>query len=443
MKRERLSMPSISPEEIDPTQHVPEDVLEKQRERHGREDGLSKKILEWWKGDTHTHSSASSREDFGHAEGIYDVREMMAYYRGLGLEFVALTEHASNPQQPEAQTMESPVVQSLLAEAQAVREANETSDGEVAALSGVESSILFDENGEPTLDVPDEALDQLDVVIGSRHGIAKERNLDAIRASLLFAAEHPHVDVLGHMDRNIRMDYSWDLLRANMPEVDAFHQTMAAKQKEKAQAPAEEQAAIETELQTMYLLIKKVIGRIPLAAGDKQDERLPAWRSAFQQTEERYWQTMQETVDAMARNGKAMEINLNAPPSQRLVAMAAEAGIPFFLNFDAHDFSQFQREKTDLHRASKTAKEQWANAELPEEELETLRQYKLDRLTHGPGVRAIARLARWIQRLEGLGVTPDRVVNSSRENLLSFLTERRAKKTENLQLLAQREAGKL
>lgn len=443
-------IPTIASDAIDPRANVPEQHREAQDARRERGEDLSHLIHEWWRGDAHTHSTASTRESFDHVEGIYDIQEIRSYYEKLGLEFVVVTEHATNPNKPEVMTADHPIAKQLLTEADTITRANQEHPG-IAALSGVEASILFDKNGTPTIDVPSDVAEQLDLVMASRHNmnaghetdeqrVDYEHGLDAIRSSLLAAAEHPNVDVIGHMDRFIKMETNWDLFRKNMPsEVAEFHAQKTALEAQRKQAPdAEAKTAAQQQLEKDYYpVIRKVIGKEDLAPEDAADPRMTEWRQAYIALERKYWDMMDEVTDAMAKNGKAMEVNLSAQPSTALMEKAVAKGLPLFLNFDAHDFNKYTWRHTELHKKGYKAKDAWARDELTPEDEETLRQYKLDRMSAGPGVRPLLRLVRTIRQLEALGVTPDRVVNSSKEKLVNFLTEKRGKHTKNLDFLSR------
>ena len=360
MEKEKFFIPSIEENQIGPGMKLSEE----KKERRERKDSLSLYILKWWQGDAHTHSKESTREGYGYPEGIYDIQEIMDYYKSLNLEFVCFTEHASNPGSPEKQSIDSEISQSLLKETERIIAINRERKGDIAALSGIETNIFFDENNQPTLDIPDKVLEKLDLIIASRHAIDREKNPEAIKETLLLAIKNPYVDVIGHPDRYTRND------KEKSPEY---------------------------------------------------------WQ--------KYWSIWPEILQEMTNKGKAFEINLNNPPSKKLIETAAKTGIKFFINYDAHDFNQYKKQETKFSRAGEEAKKKWAKEELSEEDLEILKQYKIERLSSGPGVIAILRLVRWIKRLESLGVTSERVVNSSRDNILSFLTKERGKKTENLDFL--------
>jgi histidinol phosphatase-like PHP family hydrolase len=434
-------IPVIGKEEVHPGKNAPEAArVRREEEKRGeRPDALSQHILEWWRGDAHTHSKESTRKGWGYVEGVYDIEEAAAYYEKLGLEFVCFTEHASKPGSPERQSPDSAVSQSLIREAERIVEVNKEGKEGVSVFSGVETNIFFDNDGKPTLDLPSEVLQDLDLVVASRHAIAREKDLDAIRESLLFAIRHPDVDVIGHPDRYVRVVGDWDILRAYSPEAEDYHREMRAKQQQKKEVVSQEdQDRVEGDLQVMYATIRKAIGKDSLEPGDETNEQLTAFIEARKELEERYWPMWEEIIREMAASGKAFEINLNNPPQDRLVEMAAEAGVKFFIDYDAHDFHQYKKELTQQEKAGRGAAEAWAKGEASDEDLDLLKQYKLERLQSGPGVVAILCLARTIRRLESLGLTPERVINSSRENLLSFLVKDRGKTTKNLTQLVER-----
>lgn len=367
----------------------------KSEKAEAKKENLSEYILKWWKGDAHTHSKESTREDYGYAEGIYDIKEILDYYKKIGLEFACFSEHASKPGAPSKQSAESPVSRSLLEEAEEIALMNRERKGDVAGFSSVEANIIFDENGEPILDIPQEVLQKLDMVIASRHAISNEKEPWAIKKSLLAAVKNNSVDAIGHPDRYARKD------------------------------------------------------------GEQPQEY---W--------DEYYGMWGEVLEETAQQGKAFEINLNTPPDEKLLKMAIDAGLKFFINFDAHDFGQYKTDGAEIVKKGEEAKGRWAKGKATDEDLkkhhvkisrnilgkdapiqveenntsaaqdsDLLNKYKEYRLSGGPGVRPILKLARMIKKLEKAGMTPEKVINSSRGNLLKFLIEERGKSTENLEYL--------
>jgi len=350
---------------------IPVEKIEPQQEmiRQAKEYGPNKKreltqfIFEYWRGDAHTHSQESSR-NWGYAEGIYSEEEIMKYYQELGMEFVAFAEHASNPGRPEKLSADHEISRAFLNQIDRIEKLNQKGKFNIGAFSSTEANIFYDETGRPTIDLPKEVLQKLDLVVASRHAIDNEKDIKAIKESLLSAIHNPDVDVIGHPDRYIQLNQQvTDTDQPCSPEV--------------------------------------------------------------------YRQAWDEILYEMAKNGKAFEINFNNRPNDELLEIASQKGVKFMLNFDAHDFNQFKQGVLEGYEA----KQKWAKGEAADEDLEVLRQYKLDRLTSGPGVRAILRLVKYLKKLKQLGVTPNRIINSSRENMINFLTVGRGKSTENLNLL--------
>ncbi len=364
MERPKFYMPQIEKDQIGAESRLSDKDKELRMEKREHEDDISKYILRWWKGDAHTHSKESTREGYSYPEGIYDIQEIMDYYKSIDLEFVCFTEHSSKPGSPQRQSVEGDISQSLVRESERIAMINRERGGDIAALSGVETNIMLNEKGESMLDMPDEILEKLDLVVASRHAIGREKEPSAIKETLLMAIRNKNVDVIGHPDRYTRKD------------------------------------------------------------NEKSQEY---WQE--------YWSIWPEILQEMQKEGKAFEINLNNQPSKKLIDMLAKTDVKLFINYDAHDFNQFKKETNEITKAGENAKSKWAKEEVSEDDIEVLKNYKMERLSSGPGVNAILKLVRWIKKLESLGVEPERVVNSSLNNLLSFLAEDRNKDTKNLAFL--------
>ena len=279
---------------------------------------------------------------------------------------VAFAEHPTKPGQPHRVEKRDLQAQAFLEQIKRVEKINKKPETKIAILSSAEVNIHFDQAGEPILDLPDQVLSKLDIVTASRHGIDQEKDIEAIKKSLLMAAKHPLVDTIGHPDRYIRLE------------------------------------------------------------GGITDQGEPC-------DPEKYWEAWEEILEEMAKNNKAFEINLNekSRPADELLRRAAEKGLNFVLNFDAHDFDQYGKESTKT-------KQKWAKDEATEDDLAQLADYKKERLQAGPGLRAIRLLMNYLRKLEELGIGQSRIINSSRERLLEFLTEERGKQTDNLNNLKEK-----
>jgi len=145
-----------------------------------REDQLPELItLDDLKGDLQTHTQAS--------DGRNTLREMAEAARELGYEYLALTDHTGYL--GVTQGLEGDEVLERMEEIQALDE--ELDD--IVLVKSMEVDILED----GSLDLPDEILDQLDLVVGSIHShfnLSREKQTERI----LRAMDHPQFNILGH-----------------------------------------------------------------------------------------------------------------------------------------------------------------------------------------------------------------------------------------------------
>lgn len=130
------------------------------------------------RGDLHSHSEWS--------DGTTPIEEMVRAARGLGHEYLALTDHSprltvANGLSPERLRAQLEVVRGL------------SGDG-FTLLSGIEVDIL----DEGDLDQEDDLLRALDVVVASAHSKLR-MDRGPMTRRLVAAAGDPRVDVLGHV----------------------------------------------------------------------------------------------------------------------------------------------------------------------------------------------------------------------------------------------------
>jgi DNA polymerase (family 10) len=131
------------------------------------------------RGDIHMHTTET--------DGRATLEEMAAAARERGYEYIAITDHSK------ALAMANGLDERrVVAFAQQVREINRNGLG-IRVFSGLECDILKD----GALDVENDALAELDMVIGSVHS---HMNLEAAEMTdrLLRALECPHLRILGH-----------------------------------------------------------------------------------------------------------------------------------------------------------------------------------------------------------------------------------------------------
>jgi len=147
------------------------------------------------RGDLHSHTVAS--------DGHNTIEEMALAARGLGYEYLAITDHSAthgfgNDVSPEQ----------LRRQIELVHEANERVEG-IELLAGSEVNILPD----GSLDYDDQLLGRLDWIIASAH-TSFGMDERAMTERIVAAIEHPLVDAIGHpTGRKIeqRAPYALDL----------------------------------------------------------------------------------------------------------------------------------------------------------------------------------------------------------------------------------------
>ncbi len=160
---------------------VPPELRENSGELEAAQTGSLPKLLELGdlRGDLHMHTTAT--------DGRATLREMAEAAAALGYEYIAITDHSK------ALAMANGLDEERVVEfAQQVRELNR--DGlPLRVFSGIECDILRD----GSMDLSEDALAELDLVIGSVHSYL---TLEAIEMTdrLLRALDSPSLRILGH-----------------------------------------------------------------------------------------------------------------------------------------------------------------------------------------------------------------------------------------------------
>jgi putative hydrolase len=141
---------------------------------------LGEKLRSGLRGDCHVHSDWS--------DGGSPIREMAEAARGLGHEYMVLTDHS--PRLTVANGLSAARLEEQLAEVAVLN----TELAPFRILTGIEVDILSD----GSLDQDPALLSRLDLVVGSVHS---ELRMDAkpMTKRLVMALANPHLDVLGHM----------------------------------------------------------------------------------------------------------------------------------------------------------------------------------------------------------------------------------------------------
>ncbi len=167
----RLGLPFIAPE-----------LREDAGELEAAERGELPRLVELAdiRGDLHSHTDWT--------DGRAPLEEMAAAARRHGRQYIAVTDHSPS------QTVSGGLsVERLREHTVAVRRADATSPG-IRLLAGTEMDILAD----GSLDYPDAALAELDIVLGSVHG-AMDQDRDTMTRRVIRAMASPHLDVLAHL----------------------------------------------------------------------------------------------------------------------------------------------------------------------------------------------------------------------------------------------------
>jgi DNA polymerase (family X) len=135
------------------------------------------------RGDLHVHSTWS--------DGSQSIAEIVQMAERMGYEYIAITDHSQSLAIAGGLSVEQLHRQ---------REEMERLRGQtnVVLLHGMEVDILAD----GTLDMPDEELWDLDIVVASIHS-AMGQSKEKITERLVRAAQHPAVDIIGHMTGRI------------------------------------------------------------------------------------------------------------------------------------------------------------------------------------------------------------------------------------------------
>jgi DNA polymerase (family 10) len=178
---------------------IPPELREDRGEIEAAHAGRLPKLVELsdLKGDLHAHTKATGGHD--------SLRDMALAAKALGLEYLAITEHSRRITVAHGL---DPV--QLAKQCDEIDRVNAQMDG-IILLKGIEVDILEDGN----LDLPDAALERLDLVVGavhSRFDLSRARQTERI----LRAMDHPHFTLLAHPTGRLidkREPYDVDMLR--------------------------------------------------------------------------------------------------------------------------------------------------------------------------------------------------------------------------------------
>lgn len=131
------------------------------------------------RGDLHVHSRWS--------DGGHTIEELVAAAKARGLSYIAITDHSQGLGVAHGLTVER-----LMAQKQEIAALNEQLSG-FTILHGTEMDIKSD----GSLDFPDQALKELDLVIASIHSGFKQTK-EQITTRIIKAMENPYVSIIAH-----------------------------------------------------------------------------------------------------------------------------------------------------------------------------------------------------------------------------------------------------
>ncbi|HEX6547310.1 MAG TPA: PHP domain-containing protein [Candidatus Dormibacteraeota bacterium] len=141
---------------------------------------LTPLVEQGYQGDLHCHTDWS--------DGGASVLDMALAAQARGYRYLAITDHS-----PRISVVNGLGPERLAAQRTVIAEGQQRLGSEFTILQGIEVDILPD----GTLDLPDEALAELDVVIASPH-LQLRMEPAAMTERMLRALENPHVDIVGH-----------------------------------------------------------------------------------------------------------------------------------------------------------------------------------------------------------------------------------------------------
>ena len=170
---------------------VPPELREDHGEFLAAEKNNLPRLIEWTqlKGALHNHSNWS--------DGKNTLEEIAAHMEELGLEYWAITDHSKASFQ--ANGLDAKRLREQIVEIKKLNERIAARGSDFRLLTGSEVDILKD-----GLDFPDEILAELDVVVASLHVAGSNEAENTKR--LIWAAENPHVHILGHLTGRLLLE---------------------------------------------------------------------------------------------------------------------------------------------------------------------------------------------------------------------------------------------
>ncbi len=176
---------------------IPPELRENRGEVEAALEGRLPKLLEdcQVRGDLHTHTTWS--------DGRNSILEMAREAKAMGLEYMAVTDHAGSL--PPGAALQP---DDLKRQGKAIDKANAELDG-FTILSGAEVNVMSD----GSLDVPDSTLGRLDVVLAAVHSHF-DLGPGKMADRLIAAISNDNVDIIAHpgreLDKRRTYEVQWD-----------------------------------------------------------------------------------------------------------------------------------------------------------------------------------------------------------------------------------------
>ena len=160
---------------------IPPELREGQQEIEKAEQGTLPRLVELSdiKGDLHVHTDWSDGRD--------SIEAMAQAAKALGYRYLGIADHSGG--RGIAHGLDADRLRQQILE---IKQLNQRLDG-IHILCGMEVDIRAD----GTLDMPDELLEELDIVTAAVHS-AMNQSQEQMTKRLILAMENPHVDVLAH-----------------------------------------------------------------------------------------------------------------------------------------------------------------------------------------------------------------------------------------------------
>lgn len=346
-------------------------------------------IQQYYRGEVHSHSLYSSRSEVDGVKEkmVHSLRRLLSYAEKLGLEFVFFSEHSSNPGSPKKLSEKHPICQSFLKQKNEIDEINASGKYKTQAFQAVEANIMFDEDGKAIIDVPDSILSQIDLVIASRHKIDNKLEPEKIKESLLSAIDNPNIDVIGHPYRNIEFyENDWNYFKKYY-------------QNDKTIGPELK----KLEENQAWDKIKQIIGK-----NEIKEPKMKEYNILFNELKSKYWDAWEEVLKKMEEKGKCFEINLSTfnPVKEYYINLLKRASkykeLKYSITFDFHHLGQLDSYNNKNY-----------SIRAPEE------------IKNPARAKGVERILELIKLFKKLNISPEKIINSSSENLKMFIFSRK------------------